>query len=221
MRGVRSNSVCGVAEHGADVPARRSSSVRGRGERDHRQVDSPRAVAGRNRMARLPRRSSCRGAACGSGPGPGANASSLMNEPAAGKVPLDCRTCSRVGWTSLPPTSNSAHFAANGRSGRWTRRSGSRAGRERIAVFADSFLLLEEAPPVVHQLVEQRPGHSAVPMRMVGHFLKPQLRARHERPGFLTARNHVRRPLGLALVDEPMAQLHGCARQGWTALHRA
>src|SRR5271165_59966 len=49
------------------------------------------------------------------------------------------------------------------------------------------------------------------PSGMVGRFLKPQFRAQHERPGFLTARNHVRRPLGLALVDEPMAQLHGCA----------
>jgi len=46
---------------------------------------------------------------------------------------------------------------------------------------------------------------------MVGHLLKPQFRAQHERSGFLTARNHVRRPLGLALVDQPMAQLHGCA----------
>ncbi len=116
-----------------------------------------------------------------------------------------------MGWTSLPPTSNSAHFAGNTRSGRWTRRGGSRAGRERIAVFADSYLLLEEAPPVVHRLVEQRPDHSAVPSGMVGHFLKPQFRAQHERLGFLTARNHVRRPLGLALVDQPMAQLHGCA----------
>src|SRR5271157_574441 len=46
---------------------------------------------------------------------------------------------------------------------------------------------------------------------MVGHFLKPQFRAQHERPGFLTARDHVIRPLGPALVDEPMAQPHGCA----------
>jgi hypothetical protein len=45
---------------------------------------------------------------------------------------------------------------------------------------------------------------------MVGRFLKPQFRAQHERLGFSTARNHVRRPLCLALVDQPMAQLHGC-----------
>src|SRR5271157_734959 len=46
---------------------------------------------------------------------------------------------------------------------------------------------------------------------MVGNFLKPQFHAQHERLGFLTARNHVRRPLGLAHVDQPMAQLHACA----------
>ena len=59
------------------------------------------------------------------------------------------------------------------------------------------------------------------PSGMVGRFLKPQLRAQHEWPGLVTACDHVKRPLGLAFVDEPMAQLHGCARQGWTALHQA
>ena len=51
------------------------------------------------------------------------------------------------------------------------------------------------------------------PLGMVGRSLKPQFRAQHERPGFLTASDHVERPLGLALVDEPRARLHGCARQ--------
>ena len=36
------------------------------------------------------------------------------------------------------------------------------------------------------------------PSGMVGHFLKPKIRAQHEGPGFLTARHHVKRPLGLA-----------------------
>jgi len=49
------------------------------------------------------------------------------------------------------------------------------------------------------------------PSGMVGHFLKPQLRAQHERPGFWTASDHVERPLSLALVDEPLVQLHRCA----------
>ena len=45
---------------------------------------------------------------------------------------------------------------------------------------------------------------------MAGRFLKPKSRGQHERSGFVTASDHVKRPLGLALVDEPMAQLHGC-----------
>src|SRR5208337_3265412 len=50
------------------------------------------------------------------------------------------------------------------------------------------------------------------PSGMVGRFLKPQIRAQHEWPGFVTANDHIRRPPGLALVDEPMAQLHGTQR---------
>lgn len=46
---------------------------------------------------------------------------------------------------------------------------------------------------------------------MVGRFLRSQFRAQHERPGLVTASDHVERPLSLALVDELMARLHGCA----------
>ena len=35
---------------------------------------------------------------------------------------------------------------------------------------------------------------------MVGRFLKPKSRGQHERSGFVTASDHVKRPLGLALV---------------------
>ena len=52
------------------------------------------------------------------------------------------------------------------------------------------------------------------PSGMVGRFLKPQLRAQHEWPGLVTACDHVKRPLGLAFVDEPMAQLHGWPGKG-------
>ena len=52
------------------------------------------------------------------------------------------------------------------------------------------------------------------PSGMVGRVLKPQLRAQHEWPGLVTACDHVKRPLGLAFVDEPMAQLHGCEGKG-------
>ena len=36
------------------------------------------------------------------------------------------------------------------------------------------------------------------PSGMVGRFLEPQLRAQHEWPGLVTARDHVKRPLGVA-----------------------
>jgi hypothetical protein len=44
---------------------------------------------------------------------------------------------------------------------------------------------------------------------MVVRFLKPSSRGLHEQPGLLTVRSHIKRPLDLASVDEPMAQLHG------------
>ena len=50
------------------------------------------------------------------------------------------------------------------------------------------------------------------PSGMVGRFLKPQFRAQHERPGFLTARNHVRRPLGLALLMSQWPNSTGAQR---------
>src|SRR5208337_481093 len=88
----------------------------------------------------------------------------------------------------------------------------SRAGRAAIAVFAHIALsLIQGRRPWFISWSNNALATVPSLSGMVGHFLKPQFRAQHERPGFLTARNHVRRPLGLALVDEPMAQLHGCA----------
>ena len=79
---------------------------------------------------------------------------------------MDCRAF--PGWAGHPcqPRPISAHSAGNTRAGRWTRRCVSRAGRGRIAVFADRCLLLQETPLVVHRLVEQGPGPSAVPLRV-------------------------------------------------------
>jgi hypothetical protein len=47
------------------------------------------------------------------------------------------------------------------------------------------------------------------PSGMVVRFLKPSSRGLHEQPGLLTVRSHIKRPLDLASVDKPMAQLHG------------
>jgi len=89
-----------------------------------------------------------------------------MNKPAAGLALLGLQGF--PGWAGHPcqPRPISAHSAGNTRAGRWTRRCVSRAGRGRIAVFADRCLLLQETPLVVHRLVEQGPGPSAVPLRV-------------------------------------------------------
>ena len=65
---------------------------------------------------------------------------------------------------------------------------------------------------MVHQPVDKALATAPSPSGMVGRFLKPQIRAQHEWPGFVTANDHIGRPPGLALVDEPMAQLHGAQR---------
>ena len=89
-----------------------------------------------------------------------------MNKPAAGLALLGLQGFSRVGWTSLPTTSNFSSLRREHPS--WTLDASLRvtAGRGRIAVFADRCLLLQETPLVVHRLVEQGPGPSAVPLRV-------------------------------------------------------
>jgi len=65
MRGVRSNSACGVAERGADGPARRSSSLSRAWRTEPPPIHSPQTAAGHDRMTRSSRRSSPQGTACG------------------------------------------------------------------------------------------------------------------------------------------------------------
>jgi len=75
----------------------------------------------------------------------------------------------------------------------------SRTGRVEAAVCAShSFLLLKSAPLVVHQPIEQGPGHGAV--RVEGDLPSPEagMCAQHKRPGFLTACDHTEQPPGLA-----------------------
>ena len=50
---------------------------------------------------------------------------------------------------------------------------------------------------------------------MVGRIWSRKFVFQDEWAGLVTASDHVKRPLGLALVGEAMAQLHGCASQGW------
>src|SRR5215471_5874149 len=94
----------------------------------------------------------------------------------------------------------------------WTRRAGSRAGRIGTASIASHrSLLYEDAVPVVPQPIEQDPVHSAVPVR------DGRPSSRSPNPVINTKDEAFRRQttmsngLWAALVDEPMAQLHGCA----------
>src|SRR4051812_49497634 len=67
----------------------------------------------------------------------------------------------------------------------------SRTGRVGIAVLdSHSSLLIESAPLVVLQPIEQGPGHVAV--RVEGDLPSPKagICAQHKRSGFLTARDH-------------------------------
>jgi hypothetical protein len=101
----------------------------------------------------------------------------------------------------------------NTRYGRLTHRSSSRTGRERNVLSANGYLLPQKTPPVVHQLVGQGPDQSAVPRRGGRPFPEAPSSCSVRVIGFVTARDHIRQPLGLALVDEPMVQLHGSAPQ--------
>ena len=59
-------------------------------------------------------------------------------------------------------------------------------------------LLFKYAPPVVHQPIEQGPGHGAVRIR--GDLPSPEagMCAQHKRRGFLTACDHAEQPRDLA-----------------------
>ena len=75
----------------------------------------------------------------------------------------------------------------------------SRTGRVGIAMFdSHSSLLVESAPLVVYQAIEQGPGHGAV--RVEGDLPSPKagICAQHKLSGFLTARDRAEQPPGLA-----------------------
>ena len=63
------------------------------------------------------------------------------------------------------------------------------AGRERIAVFADSSLLLEKCRPWFISWSNNALATVPSLSGMVGRFLKPKSRGQHERSGFVTARS--------------------------------
>ena len=122
----------------------------------------------------------------------GSTRDSLMNKPAAGLALLGLQGFSRVGWTSLPTTSNFSSL----------RREHPSLDVGRVvachALGEGELLCL----PIVVSFFKRRPSWfigwlnkalAPVPSRsgLVGRYLKPQFRARHECSGFLTASDHV------------------------------
>jgi len=118
---------------------------------------------------------------------------------------------SRVGWTSLPTTS--IQLTSQGTPDLDVGRAvtGHALGESELLCLLIVLSLLKGRRTWFISGSNKALATAPFPSGMVGRFLKPQIRAQHERPGFVTAYDHVKRPLGLALVDEPMAQLHGCA----------
>jgi hypothetical protein len=106
---------------------------------------------------------------------------------------------SRVGWTFPSVRGGCSHLAHSRRCRLATGSTTSRTGRVGIAVLAShSSLLIESAPLMVHQTIEQGPGHGAV--RVEGDLPSPEANVcdRHKRSGFLTACDHAEQPPGLA-----------------------
>jgi hypothetical protein len=112
-----------------------------------------------------------------------------------------------VGWTFLPFTNESAHVARNTRSGRWTRRSPSRAGRKQITISIQNILLLNDTPPVVHQPAERCPKLSTVPTRDGWPYPEALVSCVARLTGLPTAQWHIKRLLNLAHVHMLMVQL--------------
>ena len=72
-------------------------------------------------------------------------------------------------------------------------------------------LLYEGALPVVPQPIEQDPVHSAVPVRDGRPFSRSPNPVINTKDEAFRRQTTMSNGLWAALVDEPMAQLHGCA----------
>jgi hypothetical protein len=86
------------------------------------------------------------------------------------------------------------HIASNTRSGRCRAVLSHAPGESEHCVLSKCLPFAERAPHVVHQRIQQDPGHSAVPSGMIGRSLRPQIRVQHERSGVVTAGDQFRRP---------------------------
>jgi hypothetical protein len=174
---------------------------------------SPQTAAGRDRMTRPSRRSSSQGSCLrildqGLGPTRARCSRNRLLEPLCTRARL------AQGWAGHPSHARRTQLTSTGTPGpvvdaprsitHW-------ASRKRSIGFTSLAPLRRRAGrgSSAHRTrpwpwSRSRRGWSAV-------FPKPQFRHRHERPGFPTANGQISNELKAALVDEPMAQLHGCA----------
>ena len=208
VRGVSSDSGCGVTEYGADGPGRRSSSV-SRGVVDGTTVDSsPQTAAGHDRMTRPSRRSSSRGAACGFW-----IRAWGQREPALQGTGRLNRSAQGLGWLKggldFPATHAECGSLQREHPLRTlTRRAWSRTGR--IGIFAShpiAVSLNDDRLPVMHQPVDQGRGQGVVHVKQGAPFPEGSIRRKHDRSGFITGGDHLEQQIGSALVDGQIAQL--------------
>jgi hypothetical protein len=166
VRGVTSDSGCGVTEYGADGPGRRSSLLR-RGVVDGTTADSlPQTAAGHHRMTRPSRRSSSQGAARGFW-----IRAWGQREPVIQGTGRLSRSAQWLGWLEGGLDIRATHAECGSLQREHplrslTRRARSRAGRVGdVRVASHRSLLYKDALPVVPWPNEQDPGHSTVPVR--------------------------------------------------------
>ena len=208
VRGVRSDSGCGVTKLGADGPARRSSSVSRAWWTGPPPIHSPRTAAGHDRMTRPSRRSSSRGAACGfwirawGQREPALQGTGRLNSPARSPGLLK-------GGLDIPATHAECGSLRREHPLRTlTRRAWSRAGRIGIFVFHPIAVSLnDDRLPVMHQPVDQGRGQGVVHVKQGAPFPEGSIRGEHDRSGFITGSDHLEQQIGPALVDGQIAQL--------------
>jgi hypothetical protein len=208
MRGVTSNSVCGVAKLGADGPARRSSSVSRAWWTGPPPIHSPQTATGHDGMTRSSRRSPSRGAACGfwirawGQREPALQGTGRLNSPARSPGLLK-------GGLDIPATHagfNSLRIEHPFRT--LTRRVWSRAGR--IGVFVSHSIarsLNNDRLSVMHQPVDQGRCQRVVHIKEGAPFPEGSIRGEHDRSDFITGGDNLEQQIGPALVDGQIAQL--------------
>jgi hypothetical protein len=176
-------------------------------------IHSQQTTTGRYRMTRPSRRSSSQETACGvwirawGQREPAVQGTGRLNRSAPGlgwlkgglDIPAPCADCGSL-QREHPLRS-------------WTRRAWSRSGRIRkcSSRLTSPAPLRRRAKPVVPQPIEQDPVHSAVPVRDGRPFSRSPNSVINTKGRAFRRQTTMSNDLWAALVDEPMAQLHGCA----------